>query len=46
MRGDEMYSPALVSHDPPADGRRFVGGIVVQDHMNFQACGRLVVDLL
>src|SRR5450432_357505 len=40
----EVQCEAFVSHQPPFHGRRLVGGVVVEDQMQIEMCGRLAVD--
>src|SRR5258708_33514614 len=40
----EVQCEAFVSRPPALDGRRLGGGVVVEDQMQIEMCGRLAVD--
>src|SRR5712664_3797237 len=40
----EVQCEAFVSHQPALHGRRLVGGVVVEDQMQIEMCGRLAGD--
>jgi len=40
----EVQCEAFVSRQPALHGRRLVGGVVVEDQMQIEMCGRLAVD--